>query len=232
MVTICPSPRSFLGSISDYVLHNASRTVAIIRQPESHQAHDALASSGLSRKIVIAIDQSKQAFNAFKWALHNFCNESDKVIIYHVHHPTALPVTAMGTGEFGMEEVFVPEELMEKFDVKALNASEHLVGKYMRYASEETKPELFLSMNDLGMNMERWLLAGLINLTPKVFYRGKVVDTRLISEVPTGVTPWPCRLNKVAFHQKECTLMLFYEGMLKYLMDCVTCAGLNSSIPN
>lgn len=131
--------RTFFGSSSDYVMHNTICPVAIIRQPELPQTHDSLTSAGLSRKIVIAIDRSEQAFHAFKWALHNFCRESDKVIVYHVHHPTTLPATAVGTGEFGMEEVYVPTDLTEKDDVKALNDSEHLVEKYMHYASKETK---------------------------------------------------------------------------------------------
>lgn len=131
--------RTLFGSSSDYVLHNTICPVAIIRQPELPRAHDSLTSAGLSRKIVIAIDRSEQAFHAFKWALHNFCRESDKVIVYHVHHPTTLPVTAVGTGEFGMEEVYVPTDLTEKDDVKALNDSEHLVEKYMHYALKETE---------------------------------------------------------------------------------------------
>lgn len=131
--------RALFGSSSDYVLHNTICPVAIIRQPELPRMHDPLTSAGVSRKIVIAIDRSAQAFHAFKWALHNFCRESDKVIVYHVHHPTTLPVTAVGTGEFGMEEVYVPADLTEKDDVQALNDSEHLVEKYMQYATKETK---------------------------------------------------------------------------------------------
>jgi nucleotide-binding universal stress UspA family protein len=131
--------RTLFGSSSDYVLHNTICPVAIIRQPELPRTHDSLTSAGLSRKIVIAVDRSVQAFHAFKWALHNFCRESDKVIVYHVHHPTTLPVTAVGTGEFGMEEVYLPTDLTEKDDVKALNDSEHLVEQYMQYASKETK---------------------------------------------------------------------------------------------
>ena len=79
--------------------------MAIIGQPELPQTHDSLTSAGLSRKIVIAIDRSEQEFHAFKWALHNFCRESDKVIVYHVHHPTTLPATAVETGLFWLHYV-------------------------------------------------------------------------------------------------------------------------------
>uniref|UniRef100_A0A0D6R5Q5 UspA domain-containing protein n=1 Tax=Araucaria cunninghamii TaxID=56994 RepID=A0A0D6R5Q5_ARACU len=131
--------RTLLGSISDYVLHNANCPVAIIRKPQSTQALDSLTPAGLSRKIVIAIDESKETFNAFKWALHNFCRESDKIIVYHVHHPTDLPARAVGTGEFGMEEVYMAADVTEEEDVKARNQSEHLVEKCMQYASKVTK---------------------------------------------------------------------------------------------
>ncbi|KAG0627142.1 hypothetical protein M758_2G176800 [Ceratodon purpureus] len=131
--------RVFMGSNSDYVLHNATCPVAVVRHVEEDlKVHDPLSSSGGSRKVVIAVDESREAVYAFKWALENFANEEDKVILYHVNQ-SVPPVTTAGTGEFGMEEVCVPTETLGKTEVQALDESEKLVEKYMEYAAKETK---------------------------------------------------------------------------------------------
>jgi hypothetical protein len=55
--------RMIMGSKSDYVLHNAACPVAIIRHEEALQVHDPLSSSGGSRKIVIAVDDSREVLS-------------------------------------------------------------------------------------------------------------------------------------------------------------------------
>ena len=53
--------RVFIGSNSDYVLHNASCPVAVVRHVEEDlKIHDPLSSSGGTRKIVIAVDESRE----------------------------------------------------------------------------------------------------------------------------------------------------------------------------
>lgn len=50
-----------MGSNSDYVLHNATCPVAVVRHVEEDlNNHDPLHSSGGSRKVVIAVDASKE----------------------------------------------------------------------------------------------------------------------------------------------------------------------------
>jgi len=111
--------RALVGSKSDFVLHNATCSVAIVRHSEDAlEVHDPLASSGGVRKIVIAVDESKESVYAFQWAIENFCKEDDNVVIYHVHHSVLTPVSTLAT---------------------ALNDSEKLVEKYMEYAAKETK---------------------------------------------------------------------------------------------
>jgi nucleotide-binding universal stress UspA family protein len=132
--------RALVGSKSDFVLHNATCSVAIVRHSEDAlEVHDPLVSSGGVRKIVIAVDESKESVYAFQWAMENFCKEDDNVVIYHVHHSVLTPVSALGTGEFGMEEVYVPVDDAAEDEVSALNDSEKLVEKYMEYAAKETK---------------------------------------------------------------------------------------------
>ena len=50
-----------MGSNSDFVLHNATCPVAIVRHVEKElKDHDPLNSSGGSRKVVIAVDESRE----------------------------------------------------------------------------------------------------------------------------------------------------------------------------
>jgi len=131
--------RIITGSNSDYVLHNASCPVAIVRHIEEDlKVHDPLNSVGGSRKVVIAVDESRESVYAFKWALENFSREEDNLILYHVNQSVPLAATA-GTGEFGIEEVYVPGQIAGKSEVEALNQSEKLVEKYMEYVNKETK---------------------------------------------------------------------------------------------
>lgn len=132
--------RALLGSISDYVLHNAPCTVAIVRQSEEALSiHDPLASSGGSRKIVIAVDESKEAIHAFTWALQNFCTPEDHVVIYHVHHHYVPPMTGVGTGEFGVDEVYTLPDAAVKDEVASLKDSQKIVEKFMEYAQVQTE---------------------------------------------------------------------------------------------
>ncbi|XP_024526278.1 universal stress protein PHOS34 [Selaginella moellendorffii] len=134
--------RTLLGSISDFVLHNASCTVVIVRQPpEALKEHDPLSSAGLPRKIVIAVDDSKEAVQAFSWALENFCRPSDKVVLYHVHNPVTVPVTALGTGEFGVEDVYIAPGNDVEEEVKASNDSQLLVERFMKEVPKEISCE-------------------------------------------------------------------------------------------
>lgn len=53
--------RMVMGSNSDYVLHNATCPVAVVRHVEEElKDHDALNSTGGSRKVVIAVDESRE----------------------------------------------------------------------------------------------------------------------------------------------------------------------------
>ncbi len=53
--------RAVVGSKSDYVLHNATCSVAIVRHSEEAlKVHDPLVSSGGTRNIFIAVDESKE----------------------------------------------------------------------------------------------------------------------------------------------------------------------------
>lgn len=53
--------RAIIGSKSDYVLHNATCAVAIVRHvEEALKIHDPLSSGGGKRKIVIAVDESRE----------------------------------------------------------------------------------------------------------------------------------------------------------------------------
>ncbi|KAH9552430.1 hypothetical protein CY35_09G066300 [Sphagnum magellanicum] len=132
--------RAVVGSKSDYVLHNATCSVAIVRHSEEAlKVHDPLASSGGTRNIFIAVDESKESVYAFQWALENFCKEDDSVVIYHVHDSAIAPGSTLGTGEFGMEDVYIPADDSAKDEVSAFNDSEKLVEKYMEYAAKETK---------------------------------------------------------------------------------------------
>lgn len=130
--------RTFLGSISDYVLHHAEVPVITVRSPGENQ-HDPLSKAGLNRTFVIAVDESKESVYAFTWALQNLCTENDKVIILHVQSPLTTIPTSIGVDQFGLEEVYVPPDTSMKDDVSQLNYSESLVEKYMQYASSETK---------------------------------------------------------------------------------------------
>jgi nucleotide-binding universal stress UspA family protein len=57
----CDKCRALVGSKSDFVLHNATCSVAIVRHSEDAlEVRDPLVSSGGVRKIVIAVDESKE----------------------------------------------------------------------------------------------------------------------------------------------------------------------------
>ncbi|CAM6101158.1 unnamed protein product [Calypogeia fissa] len=132
--------RALLGSISDYVLHNAPCTVAVVRQSEEALSnHDPLASSGGPRKIVVAVDESKEAINAFKWASENFCTPQDHVVVYHLHQPYVAPITGVGTGEFGIEEVYTLPDVAVKDEVASLKDSQKVVEKFIEFAQVQTE---------------------------------------------------------------------------------------------
>lgn len=131
--------RTFLGSISDYVLHHSTVPVIIVRSPSDSSQHDPLAKAGLNRTFVIAVDESNESAFAFTWALQNLCTENDKAIILHVQNAVASDPTTLGVDQFGLEEIYVPPNTDMKSDVDLLNYSESLVEKYMKYASSETK---------------------------------------------------------------------------------------------
>ncbi|KAL2613600.1 hypothetical protein R1flu_025292 [Riccia fluitans] len=133
--------RTFVGSVSDYVLHNAPCTVAIVRTPEdtNESYTDGPLTPKSSRKIVIAVDESKEAIYAFTWALKHFCKPADHVILYHVHQPNFSPVTGIGAGQFGIEEVYLPLDMSTRDEVESLKESQKIVEKFMKYADKETK---------------------------------------------------------------------------------------------
>lgn len=131
--------RTLLGSVVDQVLHNVHCPVVIVRSSEVLQENLSRQGSETSRNIVIAVDDSKEAVDAFVWSLHNFCKETDKVTIYHVHNSAVPTITSTGTGEFGMEEVYLTPDKTDEMEVKALTESEKLVERFMAYVSRETK---------------------------------------------------------------------------------------------
>eukprot|EP00250_Pteridium_aquilinum_P022801 c25724_g1_i1 orf=80-1120(-) len=131
--------RILLGSVVDEVLHNVHCPVVIVRPFEALHANSSLKASQTPRNIVIAVDDSKEAVDAFIWSLHNFCKEADKVTIYHVHHSTVPSAPSVGTGEFGMEEIYLTPDKTDEIEVKELTDSEKLVERFMAYMSRETK---------------------------------------------------------------------------------------------
>lgn len=132
--------RTFLGSISDYVRHQSGVPVVIVRSPRPEETtHDPLASSGLPRKVVVAVDESSESAFALEWALSHVVFPSDLLILLHVHsNPVAAP-TSLGIDQFGMEDVYMPPDSSSRASVAALDASEALVQHFMRQAGERTK---------------------------------------------------------------------------------------------
>lgn len=55
----------------------------------------------------------------------------------------------LNSGEFGMEEVYIPTETLGKTEVEALDESEKLVEKYMEYAAKETKVNAIIVQQDI-----------------------------------------------------------------------------------
>lgn len=53
--------------------------------------------------------------------------------------PLLMGFIVLKSGEFGIEEVYVPSQIAGKSEVEALNQSEKLVEKYMEYVNKETK---------------------------------------------------------------------------------------------
>eukprot|EP00271_Cylindrocystis_brebissonii_P016158 TRINITY_DN393_c0_g1_i1.p1 TRINITY_DN393_c0_g1~~TRINITY_DN393_c0_g1_i1.p1 ORF type:complete len:342 (-),score=64.24 TRINITY_DN393_c0_g1_i1:573-1598(-) len=127
--------RTFLGSISDHVIHHASAPVILVRSDKAPGAHDPIGHNGLQRTIVIAVDECKESVFAFTWALSNICAEADKVIILHVQNP-ALGATP---DAFPLDDIYVHMSSSTADDVKLLDSSEKLVEKYMQYAAKESK---------------------------------------------------------------------------------------------
>eukprot|EP00850_Spirogloea_muscicola_P009852 SM000056S17970 [mRNA] locus=s56:296490:298882:- [translate_table: standard] len=128
--------RTLVGTTSDYVLHNCEQPVIIVRHSEEKTAQDVVDMAGKPRKIVVAVDNSKEALYAFTWCLQNIATEEDTVTVLHVQEPSTSATTTIGTGEFGMEEVYMPVDGSNKEDVAALEASEKLVELFMRRAQE------------------------------------------------------------------------------------------------
>eukprot|EP00475_Leptophrys_vorax_P012755 TRINITY_DN19122_c0_g1_i1.p1 TRINITY_DN19122_c0_g1~~TRINITY_DN19122_c0_g1_i1.p1 ORF type:complete len:352 (+),score=3.23 TRINITY_DN19122_c0_g1_i1:194-1249(+) len=132
--------RTFLGSISDYVRHHSTVPVVIVRGPPAADApHDPLTSSGMARRVVVAVDESSEAEFAFEWALQHVVQDADHVVVLHVQNPIAAP-TSLGIGDqFGMEDVYMPPDTTHRASVQALDASEKLVERFMAAAAKATK---------------------------------------------------------------------------------------------
>eukprot|EP00850_Spirogloea_muscicola_P000799 SM000003S11044 [mRNA] locus=s3:577533:580129:- [translate_table: standard] len=128
--------RTLVGTTSDYVLHNCEQPVIIVRHSAEKTAQDVVDMAGKPRKIVVAVDNSKEALYAFTWCLQNIATEEDAIVVLHVQEPGTSATTTIGTGEFGMEEVYMPVDGSNKEDVAALEASEKLVELFMRRAQE------------------------------------------------------------------------------------------------
>lgn len=128
--------RTLLGSISDYVRHNSSLPVVVVKFPKEGE-RDTLG-VGPSRKIVAAVDESAESARALAWATQHFVKDEDTLVLLHVQNPVAQP-TALGTDQLGMEDVYVPPDTTGKATVKALGESEKLVEVFMKQAAESTK---------------------------------------------------------------------------------------------
>eukprot|EP00245_Coleochaete_scutata_P006357 TRINITY_DN20781_c0_g1_i1.p1 TRINITY_DN20781_c0_g1~~TRINITY_DN20781_c0_g1_i1.p1 ORF type:complete len:338 (-),score=78.04 TRINITY_DN20781_c0_g1_i1:603-1616(-) len=126
--------RTIMGSISDYVKNNSSRPLVLVRTPKEGVTKET--NGSLCRKIVIAVDGTEPSVQAFMWALTNFCTGTDNVVILHVQEPVLQP-TSFGTGQFGIDEVYIPPQATAKDDVEMLRVSEKLVEKYMTFAEKE-----------------------------------------------------------------------------------------------
>ncbi|CAI5471418.1 unnamed protein product [Closterium sp. Yama58-4] len=133
--------RTFLGSISDYVRHHSTVPVVIVRQPKAGEtAHDALTSSGMARRIVVAVDESSEAEFAFAWAMRHVVRDGDRLTVLHVQNPIAAP-TSLGIDQFGMEDVYMPPDTSNRANVRALDDSEKLVERFMALVAASSKAE-------------------------------------------------------------------------------------------
>ncbi|CAI5488108.1 unnamed protein product [Closterium sp. Naga37s-1] len=133
--------RTFLGSISDYVRHHSTVPVVIVRQPKAGEAaHDALTSSGMARRIVVAVDESSEAEFAFAWAMRHVVRDGDRLTVLHVQNPIAAP-TSLGIDQFGMEDVYMPPDTSNRANVRALDDSEKLVERFMGLVAASSKAE-------------------------------------------------------------------------------------------
>jgi hypothetical protein len=88
-----PVSRTFLGSVSDYCLHQAPCPVLVVRK----KALDAVAKQAEGpRKIAVAVDDSEGAAYTFDWALENVAREGDLVLAIHVRTPAYLRYPVAG----------------------------------------------------------------------------------------------------------------------------------------
>lgn len=88
-----PAFRTFLGSVSDYCLHQAPCPVLVVRK----KALDAVAKQAEGpRKIAVAVDDSEGAAYTFDWALENVAREGDLVLAIHVRAPAYLRYPVAG----------------------------------------------------------------------------------------------------------------------------------------
>ncbi|CAI5952565.1 unnamed protein product [Closterium sp. NIES-64] len=134
--------RTFLGSISDYVRHHSTVPVVIVRQPKAGEAaHDALTSSGMARRIVVAVDESSEAEFAFAWAMRHVVRDGDRLTVLHVQNPIAAPTSLGIADQFGMEDVYMPPDTSNRANVRALDDSEKLVERFMGLVAASSKAE-------------------------------------------------------------------------------------------
>ncbi|CAI5498293.1 unnamed protein product [Closterium sp. Naga37s-1] len=134
--------RTFLGSISDYVRHHSTVPVVIVRQPKAGKAeHDALTSSGMARRIVVAVDESSEAEFAFAWAMRHVVRDGDRLTVLHVQNPIATPTSLGIADQFGMEDVYMPPDTSNRANVRALDDSEKLVERFMALVAASSKAE-------------------------------------------------------------------------------------------
>eukprot|EP00243_Klebsormidium_subtile_P003318 TRINITY_DN16674_c0_g1_i1.p1 TRINITY_DN16674_c0_g1~~TRINITY_DN16674_c0_g1_i1.p1 ORF type:complete len:411 (+),score=122.20 TRINITY_DN16674_c0_g1_i1:179-1234(+) len=125
--------RTFLGSVSDYCLHQASCPILVVRK----KALDGVPKQADGpRKVAVAVDDSEGSAHSFDWALENVARLGDLVLAIHIRSPAYLryPVAEMGMGEY-----YMPPDVIADMEKSSAEQAEKLVRKFVKRAVHEYK---------------------------------------------------------------------------------------------
>lgn len=113
--------------------------------------------------------------------------------------PLLMGFIVLKSGEFGIEEVYVPSQIAGKSEVEALNQSEKLVEKYMEYVNKETK----IKCEGIVVNgqPEMKVIEGLTNLRADAVVIG-THDRSVLSRTML------CSLTDHLAHNSPCPLLV------------------------